>query len=66
MFGRDGVLGRGMLAGIGGRVILGTEGNVGKEGKGVLAVGSVGNDATLGNVTAVGKFGIVGNFCTVG
>ncbi|KAM3265501.1 hypothetical protein P3L10_002495 [Capsicum annuum] len=60
MFGSDGMLGRGMLAGIGGRVIFGiVEGNVGKEGKGVLVVGSD------GNVAAVGKFGIAGNCGTV-
>ncbi|CAN4106560.1 unnamed protein product [Withania somnifera] len=63
MFGSDGMLGRGMLAGIGGRVIFGIEGNVGKEGKGVLVVGSVGNG---GNVAAVGRFGAVGNCGTVG
>ncbi|CAN4106562.1 unnamed protein product [Withania somnifera] len=68
MFGNDGMLGRGILAGNGGRVIFGIEGNVGKEGNGE-AVGSVGRDATLGNggnVAAVGKFGIVGNCGTVG
>lgn len=56
VFGNDGMLGRGILAGNGGRVIFGTEGNVG-------------NDATLGNggnVTAVGMFGIAGNCGTVG
>uniref|UniRef100_M1C6D3 Receptor kinase n=1 Tax=Solanum tuberosum TaxID=4113 RepID=M1C6D3_SOLTU len=69
MFGSDGMLGRGILAGIGGRVIFGTEGNVGKDGNGVLAVGSVGKDVMLGNggnVAAVGKLGIVGNCGIVG
>ena len=52
----------GMLGseGIGGRVIFGTEGNVGKDGNGV-AVGSVGNG---GN--AAGKLGILGNCGSVG
>uniref|UniRef100_M1C6C9 Uncharacterized protein n=1 Tax=Solanum tuberosum TaxID=4113 RepID=M1C6C9_SOLTU len=62
------MLGRG-FAGIGGRVIFGTEGKVGKEGRGELAVGSVGRDVTLGNggnVDAVGKFGIFGNCGIVG
>ncbi|KAH0682195.1 hypothetical protein KY289_019947 [Solanum tuberosum] len=69
MFGSDGMLGRGILAGIGGRVIFGTEGNVGNDGNGVLAVGSVGKDVMLGNggnVVAVGKLGIVGNSGIVG
>ncbi|KAK4355365.1 hypothetical protein RND71_024336 [Anisodus tanguticus] len=70
MFGSDGMLGRGILAGIGGRVIFGmTEDNVGKEGNGELVVGSVGKDAALGNggnVTAAGKLGIAGNCGTVG
>lgn len=67
MFGSEGMLGRG-FTGIGGRVIFGTtEGNVGKEGKGELAVGSVGNDATLGNGGNVaGRLGIVGNCGSVG
>ncbi|KAK4720973.1 hypothetical protein R3W88_011206 [Solanum pinnatisectum] len=60
------MLGRG-FAGIGGRVIFGTEGNVGKEGKGELAVGNVGKDATLGNGgNVVGKFGKFGNCGIVG
>jgi len=66
ILGSDGMLGRG-FAGIGGRVIFGTEGNVGKEGKGELAVGSVGRDVTLGNGGNVaGKFGIFGNCGIVG
>lgn len=58
-----------MLAGIGGRVIFGIEGTLGKEGKGVLVGGSVGDVVTLGiggNVAAVGKFGLAGNCGTVG
>nr|XP_009773095.1 PREDICTED: uncharacterized protein LOC104223365 [Nicotiana sylvestris] len=62
MVGSEGMLGRGFIAGIGGRFIFGTEGKVGKEGNGV-AVGSAGNG---GNVDAVGKLGIVGNFGIVG
>ena len=50
MFGSDGMLGRGLMVGIGGRVIFGTiEGNVGK-------------DAILGNcgIVGLGNEGIVG------
>uniref|UniRef100_A0A3Q7G147 Uncharacterized protein n=1 Tax=Solanum lycopersicum TaxID=4081 RepID=A0A3Q7G147_SOLLC len=43
--------------GIGGRVIFGTEGNIGKDGNGV-AVGNGGN--------AAGKLGILGNCGSVG
>uniref|UniRef100_M1C6D5 Uncharacterized protein n=1 Tax=Solanum tuberosum TaxID=4113 RepID=M1C6D5_SOLTU len=67
MFGSEGILSRG-FAGIGGRVIFGTtEGSVGKDGNGELAVGSVGNDVTLGNGGNVaGNLGIVGNCGIVG
>ena len=69
MLGSDGMLGRGILAGIGGGVIFGIKGNVGNDGNGVLAVGSVGKDGMLGNggnVAAVGKLEIVGNCGIVG
>ncbi|KAG5609143.1 hypothetical protein H5410_020424 [Solanum commersonii] len=51
------MLGSEGIEGIGGRVIFGTEGNVGKDGNGV-AIGSVGN--------AAGKLGILGNCGIVG